>query len=94
MSCGKPHDVDCSEVLERVWLYLDGEIEDADVHEIREHLDECAPCLRQYGLDQAVKVLVARSCGGDPAPEGLRSRVVARLQQVQVEITQVEYRAE
>ncbi|MGH8867532.1 MAG: mycothiol system anti-sigma-R factor [Actinomycetes bacterium] len=94
MSCGKPHDVDCNEVLERVWLYLDGEIGEADVSEIREHLDECAPCLRQYGLDQAVKALVARSCGADPAPEELRARVVARLQQVRVEITHVEYRAD
>jgi len=28
MSCGKPHDVPCSEVLARVYSYLDGEIEE------------------------------------------------------------------
>ena len=28
MSCGKPHEVPCSEVLARVYSYLDGEIED------------------------------------------------------------------
>lgn len=94
MSCGNPHEVDCSKVLERVWLYLDGEIDDGDVDEIRQHLDECAPCLRQYGLDQAVKALVARSCRCDPAPPDLRERVRQRLIDVRVEITQVEYRAD
>jgi len=94
MSCGNPHEVDCSKVLEKVWLYLDGEIENNDVEDIRQHLDECAPCLRQYGLDQAVKALVARSCGRDSAPAELRTKVVHRLHQVTVEITHVEYRAE
>ena len=26
MSCGKPHETPCSEVLERVYWYLDGEV--------------------------------------------------------------------
>ena len=31
MSCGKPHDVPCSEVLARVYSYLDDEIENTGV---------------------------------------------------------------
>jgi RNA polymerase sigma-70 factor (ECF subfamily) len=61
---------------------------------IRIHLDECAPCLRQYGLEQAVKSLVARCCGSDAAPVDLRERVLVRIQQVRLEIEHVEYRAE
>ena len=49
MSCGEPHATPCSEVLEVVYLYLDGEQDDAHRDQIRIHLDECAPCLRQYG---------------------------------------------
>jgi mycothiol system anti-sigma-R factor len=94
MSCGSPHEVDCSEVIERVYLYLDGEIDDEARSMVREHLDECAPCLRKFGLEQDVKALVARCCGGDVAPEGLRERLVVRLQQVRVELTTIEYRAE
>ena len=94
MSCGDPHETPCSEVLEQVYLYLDGE-QDAEHHgKIRIHLDECSPCLRQYGLEQAVKALVAKHCGGDHAPSELRSRVLTRLQQVRVEIEHVEFRAE
>ena len=36
MSCGKPHKVPCSEVLEQVYAYLDHEIPDASCDEIRQ----------------------------------------------------------
>jgi mycothiol system anti-sigma-R factor len=94
MSCGDPHETPCSEVLEAVYLYLDGE-QDAGSHtKVRIHLDECSPCLRQYGLEQAVKALVARCCGSDPVPSDLRDRVLVRIKQVRSEIDTVEYRAE
>ena len=73
MSCGDPHATDCREVIEQVYTYLDGEIDDTNQHLIREHLDECAPCLREFGVEQEVKALVARCCGNDTAPTGLRS---------------------
>jgi mycothiol system anti-sigma-R factor len=94
MSCGDPHATPCSEVLDAVYLYLDGEQDASSRDTIRLHLDECAPCLRQYGLEQAVKSLVARCCGNEPAPLDLRERVLTKIQQVRVEIEHVEYRAE
>jgi mycothiol system anti-sigma-R factor len=90
MSCGKHHDTPCSQVLDQVYVYLDGEIDPDDCEKIRQHLDECGPCLQQYGLDKAVKALVARSCGCDVAPEELRVKVLARIREVRVEISQVE----
>ncbi|MDX6236538.1 MAG: hypothetical protein QOG10_1353, partial [Kribbellaceae bacterium] len=38
MSCGEHHDVDCSEILERVYAFIDNELEDASTDEIRQHL--------------------------------------------------------
>jgi mycothiol system anti-sigma-R factor len=90
MSCGKPHEVDCSEILDKVYAYLDSEISANDVAKIRHHLDECAPCLRQYGLEQVVKALVARSCGHDPAPAGLRAKVITRIRTMRIEVTRTE----
>jgi mycothiol system anti-sigma-R factor len=85
MSCGKPHDKDCSEVLERMFDFIDNEIQGADRGEIQQHLDECWPCLEKYDLERTVKALVARSCS-EHAPEGLRDKVLLRIRQVQVEI--------
>ena len=69
MSCGNHHDTDCSEVLQRVYEYLDGEMGPDDRSHIRQHLEECGPCLREYDLDQMLKALVRRSCAGEAAPE-------------------------
>jgi len=83
--------MDCDDVLADVYLYLDDE-SDADVRQrIRTHLDDCAPCLRQFGLEQDVKSLVARCCGGDVAPDGLKSRIRIRLTEVVIEASHVEY---
>lgn len=92
MSCGDPHDTDCDDVLEAVFLYLDNECDEAQHRLIRQHLDECSPCLRKFGIEQEVKALVARTCGGDVAPSDLRLRLRARLEEVVVETVQIEYR--
>ena len=94
MSCGDPHETPCREVLDAVYVYLDGEQDAMSRQRIRVHLDECSPCLRQYGLEQAVKALVARCCGSDPAPADLRARVLLRIQQVRSDIDHLEYRAD
>ena len=86
MSCGQPHDTDCSEVIEAVYLYLDGELEHDGVDRIRQHADECSPWLREYGIEREVKILVARSCC-EAAPPGLRDTVVERIRLVRTELT-------
>jgi mycothiol system anti-sigma-R factor len=82
MSCGKPHATPCSEVLARVYTFLDGELDQGGCFKVQEHLDECGPCLREYGLEEAVKKLVHKSCGCDPVPEDLRDKVLDRIQKV------------
>ena len=90
MSCGKPHEQDCSEVLSLVYGFLDGEIDEAMRARIANHLDECGPCLKQFGLEQAVKALVHRSCACQPAPESLRVQIVTRIRQVSITYYQPE----
>ena len=63
-----PGDLDCDEVLADVYLYLDDETDQNVRDRMKVHLHECAPCLRQFGLEQDMKSLVARTCGGDRAP--------------------------
>jgi mycothiol system anti-sigma-R factor len=90
MSCGNPHEKPCDEVLAQVYEYLDGELGQGGCAEVRQHLDECGPCLREYGLEEAVKKLVNKSCGCDPVPGDLRAKVLGRIQQLRAEIAEVE----
>ena len=94
MSCGKPHEVPCTEVLERVYSYLDGELDPPGCAKIRQHLDECGPCLREYGLEEVVKNLVHKYCGYDAVPAELRAKVMVRIQEVRAELEVTEARAE
>ena len=94
MSCGDPHDVDCREVIRQVYLYLDGEIDHHNRDEVKTHLDECGPCLQEFGIEQEVKALVSRCCGGDIAPEQFRRKLVAKLAEVRVSVTTVDYTVE
>jgi mycothiol system anti-sigma-R factor len=86
MSCGNPHEVPCTEVLDRVYAYLDGELDNPGCAKIRQHLDECGPCLREYGLEEVVKQLVHKHCGHDAVPADLRTKVLGRIEQVQAEL--------
>ena len=85
MSCGNPHEVPCTEVLAMVYSYIDGEVDDGSYAEIRQHLDECGPCLREYGLEEAVKRIVARHCC-EPAPAELRAKILVRIREVRASI--------
>jgi anti-sigma factor (TIGR02949 family) len=79
MSCGKPHQTPCTDVLGQVYSYLDGELGEPDAVKIRQHLGECRPCLREYGLEETVKRLVRRHAGEHHVPAGLRADVLRRL---------------
>jgi len=87
VSCGNPHDVDCQQILGEVYLYLDLECSDERRSTITHHLDECSPCLREYGIEQEVKALVARCCGNDVAPTELRDRLRLKLESLVGETT-------
>ncbi|HVV24113.1 MAG TPA: mycothiol system anti-sigma-R factor [Pseudonocardiaceae bacterium] len=85
MSCGKPHEIDCSQVLAEVWLLLDHECSGDQRSKLEQHLDECGPCLEQYGLEEHLKELLARKCGGEHAPDGLKAKLRASIRQVVVQ---------
>jgi mycothiol system anti-sigma-R factor len=86
MSCGHPHETDCASVLDRVYEYIDHEMAEDDCATVQRHLDECAPCLAEYGLEQAVKSLVHRTCGCETAPEQLRLKVLSKIRRVQQDL--------
>jgi len=85
MACGDPmQDSKCSGVLRDVWLFLDDEMDPDNRAKVQQHLDECSPCLVEAGLDQKLKELLHKKCGGDRAPEQLRQRLFATLSSIKV----------
>jgi mycothiol system anti-sigma-R factor len=89
-----PGNIDCDDVLKDLYMYLDDESDEDLKNRIRQHLDGCAPCLRQYGIEQDVRALVTRCCGGDHAPDALAQRIRIRITEMTVEFGHREYRPE
>jgi len=68
-----------SRSLERIYHYLDGELERHEIAKIQAHLDDCADCSSEYEIEALLKELVRRSCSAGSAPEGLRERIRERI---------------
>ncbi len=73
--------LDCTTVLADVWLLLDNECDPGARTRLQEHLDRCPACLAQYGIEQQIKALIGRKCGGDRAPQGLAERLRVQIRQ-------------
>ncbi|WP_122818218.1 mycothiol system anti-sigma-R factor [Nocardioides pantholopis] len=80
-------ELECADYLEQIVYFIDNELAEADCEVVRHHLDSCNPCLEKYDLQRTVKSVVARSCS-EAAPQELRDRVLVRLREVQVRISE------
>ncbi|GAA4665421.1 MULTISPECIES: mycothiol system anti-sigma-R factor [Amycolatopsis] len=70
-------EVKCEEALAEIYLLLDRECSPERDAELRRHIEDCPPCLEEYGIDEAIKQLLARKCGGDLAPAELKQKLRA-----------------
>jgi mycothiol system anti-sigma-R factor len=82
MSCGDPHETDCSQVLAELWLLLDNECDRERRELLQRHLEECGPCLEEYGLEEHLKALLARKCRGEHAPDTLKQRLRESIREI------------
>ncbi|MBB3035656.1 mycothiol system anti-sigma-R factor [Hoyosella altamirensis] len=71
--------VDCAAVMADVYLLLDHECDEIIRERLQAHLDECGPCLEAYGVEEKIKRLLSRKCGGERAPEYLRERLTIEI---------------
>jgi anti-sigma factor (TIGR02949 family) len=69
----------CEQVVERMYEFLDHEIDTATGDAIRHHLAACEPCMDRFDVELAVRTLVRRCCSGEVAPSHLRTKIVTQL---------------
>lgn len=84
MSEQDDYKLDCTAVIADVWLMLDNECDQATRERLQYHLDTCGTCLEQYGIEEQIKGLLSRKCGGERAPEGLRQRLSIEIRRTVV----------
>jgi len=72
--------MECADVAQRLWEYLDGELAAKEAAAVDRHLAGCRHCRPHYYCDHAFLLLLVRSLSRPcPVPIRLRAAVLARL---------------
>ncbi len=72
-------DVNCSQLLERLWAYLDGEADEELCSDLQAHIAECLPCRQHAEFERRLRIIIRHKCRGERAPEPLRLELVRLL---------------
>lgn len=75
--------ITCKSCVQALHPYLDRELTDEDVAQVRVHLDACGGCLHLFTFEASIRRLVRVRCQQQCAPDSLRERVRAHLAQIQ-----------
>jgi mycothiol system anti-sigma-R factor len=59
--------------------YLDRELSDEDIVQVRQHLEVCGGCVHVYQFEESLRRLVRVRCQEQGAPESLRAKISLSL---------------
>ncbi len=71
--------IDCTTAVQRMWDFLDGELDGARMREVEAHLTACRRCPSHFAFAQSLLESIAASRAVFEQPEELKLRVVAAL---------------
>jgi mycothiol system anti-sigma-R factor len=75
------HGGNCSEALEELYTYLDGELTDDRRSLIKHHLDDCNPCFEAFDFEAELRIVISHRCR-EEVPEQLRTRIADQLSEL------------
>lgn len=71
-NCDEPG---CEEALGKIHEYIDGEMPDADLRAMKEHLQRCSPCEDAKDFEAALQTVISSRCA-EKIPESLKSKLL------------------
>jgi len=72
--------MDCKKVEQTIFRFLYGESDAHELAHIKSHLDRCGECRRESEIIGDILVQMRNCLTEDPLPEGLRERILLRIQ--------------
>ncbi len=82
-SSNKMHD--CSDVISKVSLALDGELSDHEAREFLVELKRCSFCLDQYQIEQSFKEFLCNKIQRRESNPGLANQIRMKIAQISIE---------
>jgi mycothiol system anti-sigma-R factor len=77
-------DIECRETVERLYHFLDGELDEQLRVRIEVHLKGCPPCGDIVAFEASLRRVVAARCR-ENLPDELRERIAEALQSARIE---------
>ena len=76
---GDSEGVTCMEALERIYEFLDGELDASQAAEIEEHFEKCTLCYPHLKMEERFRARLCTAISKSDVPPGLRERVLEIL---------------
>ncbi len=74
-----PEALTCQEAAERIFEWLDGELDPELADQVGSHLETCARCYPRLRFERAFREALTRATKEQGAPDGLEERVLQSL---------------
>ena len=74
--------VTCMEALERIYEFLDGELDPQKSEAIEEHFEKCSICYPHLKMEENFRSRLTTALARPTVPAGLKDRVLGILDQV------------
>ena len=71
--------ITCMEALEKLYEYLDGEMEGVSGEQVSKHLEICKSCFPHLQLEKSFREAVRRVQAGEVCPEEVKQKVMDSL---------------
>jgi len=71
--------MNCREAVEHLYEYLDKELTPDIEREVRDHLQDCSPCLEQFDFEHAFLTFLQARCRTRSAPPALKRKILHEL---------------
>jgi mycothiol system anti-sigma-R factor len=72
--------INCRDCARALNPYLDRQLSDEDLVQVREHLEACGGCQHLFQFEESLRRLVRVRCQEQSAPQSLRERITIRLE--------------
>jgi len=76
-----PQMMNCKDTVARLQTFLDRELSESEISEVRMHLGACPPCLDFFKFEERLKMLVRQHACPEKAPGSLRDRINQQIRQ-------------
>lgn len=73
------NEIDCSQAMDHLYGYLDGELTPEVSEQIREHLKRCAQCFPLFNFEKAYLRFLEARARTKSAPPELKRRILEQL---------------